>query len=62
MNILSNVKFGREKVWVKKGFLMTVWYLANQETYRQISDRFNTTESCTWKIIRKVVDYLVSIS
>lgn len=41
---------------------MTIWYLANQESYRQISDRFNITESAAWKVIRKVVDYLITTS
>ncbi|GLV40085.1 uncharacterized protein CBL_02970 [Carabus blaptoides fortunei] len=61
-NILATHSYGREKVSPKKAFLMSLWYLSNQETYRQISDRFGVSESCSLTIIRRVVKYVVSIS
>ncbi|KAJ8914013.1 hypothetical protein NQ315_012036 [Exocentrus adspersus] len=42
-NIFPVHQSGREKVTPKKGFLMTVWYLANMETFRQVANRFDVT-------------------
>ncbi|KAB0805677.1 hypothetical protein PPYR_02647 [Photinus pyralis] len=61
-NVLPTHTYGREKVCTRKAFYMSVWYLANEETYRQISDRFDVSESAAWLIIRNVVDYLVTKS
>ncbi|KAF5302126.1 hypothetical protein FQA39_LY10461 [Lamprigera yunnana] len=52
-NVLPTHSSGREKVFARKSFLMTLWYLSNQETYRQVNDRFEVTESAAWKIIRR---------
>lgn len=41
---------------------MTVWYLANTESFRQISDRFNVTISTAHRVILSVVNYLVKVS
>lgn len=40
---------------------MTLWYLANQETFRQCADRFNVSESTAHGIITLVVQHLVDI-
>ncbi|KAF5275000.1 hypothetical protein FQA39_LY06937 [Lamprigera yunnana] len=61
-NFLPTHSSDREKVSTRKSFLITLWYLSNQKTYRQVSDPFDDTESAAWKIIRRVIDYLVSIS
>lgn len=39
-----------------------MWYLANKETFRQVSDRFGITESCTHGIIKKLTRYFTLIS
>lgn len=54
--------YGREKITPKHALLITIWYLANMETFRQISDRFNVSRSAAHTCINKVVSALVDIS
>ncbi|KAK4887500.1 hypothetical protein RN001_003771 [Aquatica leii] len=42
---LSTDPSGREKVTPKEAIYMMIWYLANNETFRQLSDRFNKSKS-----------------
>lgn len=58
---LPTYRAGRENVTPEKGLLMCIWYLANQETYREMSDRFNVCQSTALITIRKVVKYFVTI-
>lgn len=44
-NIMPTYKAGRVNVTAEKALLMTLWFLANTETYRELSDRFNVTQS-----------------
>ncbi|KAI4468838.1 hypothetical protein MML48_2g00009640 [Holotrichia oblita] len=60
--ILPSHKYGRKKIEIDKALQMTLWYLSNNETYRQISDRFNVTKSSAYRTIRKILKYFVSIS
>ena len=60
--ILPTHIHGRRKVSVKKAVYMTVWYLSNIETFRQIADRFNVTKSSAYRIISKVTNFLVQCS
>ncbi|KAK4875847.1 hypothetical protein RN001_012269 [Aquatica leii] len=41
---------------------MTIWYLANNETFRQLFDRFNKSKSTVHKVINNVVEYFASVS
>jgi predicted DNA-binding protein YlxM (UPF0122 family) len=59
--VLPSHRFGREKICAEKAILMTVWYLSNCETFRQIADRFNVTKSSAHRIIEKIVKYIISI-
>lgn len=52
---------GRDKISHEKAFLLTVWYLSNLETFRQISDRFNVCLSAAHTSVRRVVKFLLSI-
>ena len=52
---------GRSVVDAKKQIMVAMWYFANQEAYRQLSDRFNVTYSCAHRIVRRVVEALISI-
>lgn len=54
-------KFGREKVSSEKAFLMCLWYFANLETFRQISTRFNITQSTALHTVRTIVDYFSAL-
>uniref|UniRef100_A0A1Y1LTG0 DDE Tnp4 domain-containing protein n=1 Tax=Photinus pyralis TaxID=7054 RepID=A0A1Y1LTG0_PHOPY len=61
-NVLPTHTYGREKICCQKAFYMTLWYLSNEETYRQISDRFDVAESTAWTVTRSVIDHLVNKS
>ena len=49
---------GRPPIDVEKQALVTLWYLANKCTIRDIADRFGITESCVHSIIRRVCSAL----
>ncbi|XP_057665827.1 uncharacterized protein LOC130899703 [Diorhabda carinulata] len=56
--VLSDYKNPEEKKTSKKAVYMTIWYLANTETCRQIADQFDITKSSAHRVISKIVDYL----
>lgn len=60
--IISQESFGRFRVSAKKSVYMTLWYLSNTETFRQIADRFNVTLSTAFRIIDKITKFLLSQS
>ena len=51
--------FGRRPIEARKQIAVAVWALANQETCRQLSDRFDITMSsvsrCTGRVVRALV-------
>ena len=53
---------GRECILPEKQILMSIWMLANQEGYRQISDRFDVPMSSVFRCFRRVCAALVCIS
>lgn len=58
-SVLSTHTFGREKINADIALYMTLWYLLNTVTFRQISDRFGVPKSSARRIITKVINYLV---
>jgi hypothetical protein len=38
---------------------MTVWYLANTNTFREVADRFNVSKSSAHRVISTIVSYLM---
>lgn len=53
--------FGRRPIDPQKQIAVAVWALANQESCRQISDRFNLTMSSVSRCIRRVANALVDL-
>ena len=53
--------FGRRPIEARKQIALTVWALANQETCRQISDRFDVTMSSVSRCIGRVLKALVDL-
>jgi hypothetical protein len=49
----------REKITAQKAVLITLWYLSNTETFRQVADRFNVTKGSSHRIVTKIVQFLV---
>ncbi|XP_045483122.1 uncharacterized protein LOC123688582 [Harmonia axyridis] len=44
-----------------KAVLLTIWYLSNTETFRQISDRFNLSLSSAHRTFFRVIDFLLNL-
>jgi hypothetical protein len=57
--LLAQHNFGREKITAQKAVLITLWYLSNTETFRQVADRFNVTKGSSHRIVTKIVQFLV---
>ena len=61
-HIPNGNEFGRPVVESDKQIAMAVWMMANQETHRQISDRFDVSLSrvsrCFCRVCRAFVDLL----
>lgn len=53
---------GREKITPEKGFLLSLWYFGNMETFRQIAARFNVTISSEHYILKKVIKFFLSLN
>ncbi|XP_018578669.1 putative nuclease HARBI1 isoform X2 [Anoplophora glabripennis] len=60
-NYIPRHSDGREKVSAKRAFLLALWYLSNDETFRQISDRFNVSFSSAHRCLNRVLNFLISI-
>ncbi|XP_008189991.1 putative nuclease HARBI1 [Acyrthosiphon pisum] len=50
------------KISMEKQVLVTLWYMANSETHRQIASRFNVSNSTSYKIVQNNLKYITSIS
>lgn len=53
---------GRPSISTTKAVLLTLWYLATNDTFTQLEEKFKMTKSCAHKHITKIVSYLVDIS
>jgi hypothetical protein len=51
---------GRPPVNVEKQLLITLWVFGNPEVFRSVSDRFNVTRSCVFRILRRVCKAIVN--
>ncbi|XP_067633561.1 putative nuclease HARBI1 [Eurosta solidaginis] len=49
------------KVGAAKEIYMLLWYMASTSTFREIANRFNMAESTAWRVIRRVIEWLLSI-
>ncbi|KAK5648074.1 hypothetical protein RI129_002966 [Pyrocoelia pectoralis] len=54
-------KDGRGKISAEKAFLIALWYLSNDETFREVSDRFNVTLSSVHRSLNRVLQFLLSL-
>lgn len=52
---------GRENVTPEKSVLLTIWYLANRNSFREIADRFGLSMSTTHNCLTRVIEFLCSI-
>ncbi|KAK5648191.1 hypothetical protein RI129_003083 [Pyrocoelia pectoralis] len=59
-HFLPSYHSGRENITAEKAFLLSLWYLSNQETFREISDRFNVTYSSVHRCLTRTLKFLLS--
>ncbi|CAB3994290.1 Hypothetical predicted protein [Paramuricea clavata] len=50
----------RPPVSVEKQLLITLWVLGNPEVLRSVSDRFNVTRSCLFRILKRLCIAIVN--
>lgn len=55
-------KHGKDQVSAEKTFLFGVWYISNNETFRQTADRFDVSLSTGHQLLKQVANFLISIS
>ncbi|CAI6373017.1 unnamed protein product [Macrosiphum euphorbiae] len=56
-----NIKAGRPGIDFQKATLMTIWYLSNTETFRQVGDRFGLNRGIACRTIHKYVRALSNL-
>ncbi|KAJ3655831.1 hypothetical protein Zmor_014941 [Zophobas morio] len=53
---------GRPHINVEKQVLVFLWFMANQEVFRSIADRFDLSKSTCWDSVHKIASILCQIS
>ncbi|KAK4887302.1 hypothetical protein RN001_003573 [Aquatica leii] len=53
--------YGVKKISSEKSMLLTLWYLSNNETFRQISDRFCVSLSSAHCVLTRVLNFLLTL-
>lgn len=53
--------YGVKKISSEKSVLLTLWYLSNNETFRQISDRFCVSLSSAHCVLTRVLNFLLTL-
>lgn len=59
---VQSARGGRPMISPENSVYMTIWYLANSESFRQLADRFNVTLSCAYNKIRSVCKHIIEQS
>ncbi|KAF7997433.1 hypothetical protein HCN44_006004 [Aphidius gifuensis] len=60
-NYLVNNEPHPNAITHEKAFLLTLWYLANTETFREVSDRFNVTLSSSHRVLLQTLNFIISL-
>ena len=58
----DNAAMGHGRVPLWKELLIVLWYLANQNCLREISDKFNVSKSSAYRVVMRMVKYLNRLS
>lgn len=59
-NFIPSHSSGMRKISAEWSFLIFLWYIANTEPLRTLGDRFNVSISSIFRVIRRVVEWLLS--
>lgn len=60
-NYLINNEPHPNAITHEKAFLLTLWYLSNTETFRQVSDRFDLTKSSAHRVLQSSLNFIISL-
>ena len=52
---------GREKIEPWKELLILLWYMANQNSFREIGDKFGITTSSAYRVVVRMISYFCKI-
>ncbi|KAB0803254.1 hypothetical protein PPYR_00224 [Photinus pyralis] len=53
---------GRQEIYLEKQLLITIWYLANLESFRSVASRFNVSKSTCWDILQRTSKRLLNVN
>ncbi|XP_066595395.1 uncharacterized protein [Prorops nasuta] len=53
---------GAPKMIFEKEFMITIWYLANLESFRSVSERFGIAKSTCWEVLYRTCHALININ
>ncbi|XP_071577572.1 uncharacterized protein [Temnothorax nylanderi] len=59
-DFIPSHSFGMRKISAEWSFLIFLWYVANTEPLRTLGDRFDVSISSIFRVIRRVVEWLLS--
>ncbi|XP_024872183.1 protein ALP1-like [Temnothorax curvispinosus] len=59
-NFIPSHSFGVKPISAKLSFLLFLWYIANTEPLRTMSDRFDVSISSVFRVLRRVVTWLLT--
>ncbi|KAF2895976.1 hypothetical protein ILUMI_10200 [Ignelater luminosus] len=52
---------GREKISAETSFLLVIWYLSNQGSFREVAHYFDVTFSSAHRCLKRILKFLLSI-
>lgn len=58
-NYLINNEPRPNAITHEKAFLLTLWYLANTETFHEVSDRFDVTQSSSHRVLQQTLNIII---
>lgn len=59
----QRIQGGGTKIYPAEDYILVfLWFAGNKASYRDVSDRFGIAESTVFKIINKVMDFLVDVA
>ena len=53
---------GKPRISIQKKGLVFLWYMANNNSFREMSDKFNITQSSVYRIIKRILNDITYIS
>lgn len=58
----NGIEIGHPEISLEKQAMITLWCLANTESFRSVSDRFGITKSTCWSILYRTCDRILQLN